>query len=183
MASLTAGSVRPVEIRLRGAADVDPCLAVLRQVHAHDGYPSTLDEVASFLTPDFEVAAWVADRDGEVVGHVALHAPATSRTVSMAASVLGKQKSYVLVSRLFVKPSERGQGIARALLGTAVERARFEGRRAVLDVGQDFPPAASLYESSGWLRLGSLGADEGMFAVWVYASPVAQVAIGTEQPL
>jgi GNAT superfamily N-acetyltransferase len=150
-------------------------------VHAHDGYPSTLDEVETFLTPDFEVATWVADRDGEVVGHVALHAPATSRTVSMAASVLGEQESYVLVSRLFVAPPERGQGIARALLGTAVEHVRSEGRRAVLDVGQDFPAAASLYESEGWLRLGALGADEGMFAVWVYASPVASLALANEQ--
>lgn len=91
----------------------------------------------------------------------------------MAASVLGEQESYVLVSRLFVAPSERGQGTARALLRTADDQARFAGRRAVLDVGQEFPAAASLYESEGWLRLGALGEDEGMFAVWVYGSPVA----------
>ncbi len=91
----------------------------------------------------------------------------------MAASVLGERESYVLVSRLFVAPFERGQGTARALLRTAVERARSEGLRGVLDVGQDFPAAVSLYESEGWLRLGSLGADDGMFAVWVYASPTA----------
>jgi GNAT superfamily N-acetyltransferase len=92
----------------------------------------------------------------------------------MAASLLGgQQESYVLVSRLFVAPSERGRGTARTLLRTAVNQARSGGRRAVLDVGQDFAAAVSLYESEGWLRLGALGADDGMCAVWVYASPVA----------
>jgi GNAT superfamily N-acetyltransferase len=118
-------------------------------VHHADGYPSTRDQPETFLAPPHEVAAWVAVRDGAAAGHVALHAPARSDTVDFAASRLGTDDRYVLVSRLFVAPSARGRGMARALLRTVAGHARSAEGRPVLDVGTDFASAVSLYESEG----------------------------------
>lgn len=147
---------------------------MLRKVHRHDRYPSTLDHVEAFLTPGYEAASWVAVRGGAVAGHVALHNPPSSATMDFAASRLAGADSPVLVSRLFVDVNERGRGVARALLRTAAGHARASGLRAVLDVGQDFAAAVSLYDSEGWLRLGAerRAVASDVFDVWIYAAPV-----------
>lgn len=152
------------------------CLAVLQAVHSADGYPSTLDDPHGFLVPAHEVGSWVGVHDGAVVGHVALHRPATSATLDAASRTTGlPPERLALLSRLFVAPAARGLGVARSLVRTAVAAAREEGRRAVLDVGRDFAPAVALYEAEGWSRACAdrqVVASE-VFDVWVYVSPAA----------
>ena len=78
-----------------------------------------------------------------------------------------------MLSRLFVAPAARGQGVARSLLTAALTEARVRRRLAVLDVGQDFDGAVALYEAEGWSRVASerqLVGDEA-FDVYVYVAP------------
>jgi GNAT superfamily N-acetyltransferase len=52
---------------------------------------------------------------------------------------------------LFVRESERGQGLGRALAETAIARARERGcRRIELDVNDANPAALALYEALGF---------------------------------
>lgn len=62
-------------IRPRTDDDEAACVDLLQRVHAADGYPLHLtpDEVPGFWATDAEVASWVAEEGGRVVGHVALH--------------------------------------------------------------------------------------------------------------
>lgn len=56
-----------------------------------------------------------------------------------------------LLEDLFVAADARGQGIARALVGLTIERARARGcRRIELDVNDANAPALALYRSFGF---------------------------------
>ncbi|MEV0901379.1 GNAT family N-acetyltransferase [Actinoplanes sp. NPDC049802] len=164
-------------IREKTAADTEACVALLRRVHARDGYPLYLppDDEAGFLRPDHQRAAWVAEQGGRIVGHVALHCPRENPTLSAAAAATGLPVDRLaLVARLFTAPEVRRQGLGRALLRHATARAPELGRRAVLDVGQRLPTAVALYESEGWSRAGELRIslnESTVLDLWVYVSP------------
>jgi GNAT superfamily N-acetyltransferase len=161
-------------VRRRTPDDVSACLALLHAVHKTDGYPSTVDDAAGFLVPSYEIASWVAVTVDAVAGHVALHQPKDSATVSVASRTTGlPQEQLVLLSRLFVAPEARGKGLARLLLRAAVAEAQGKGRRAVLDVGRDFPAAVALYEAEGWSRVAAdrQAVGQEVFDVWVYVAP------------
>ena len=60
------------------------------------------------------------------------------------------------IGKVIVHRSARRQGIATALMRTAEDRARAEGRwMLILDTVTD-SPAAALYESLGWQTVGSI---------------------------
>jgi len=53
---------------------------------------------------------------------------------------------------LFVREAARGSGLGRALVESAVARARDHGcKRIELDVNEDNAPARALYEACGFL--------------------------------
>lgn len=163
-------------LRRKETRDGDACGALLQEVHRHDGYPSRLPaDVDGFLAPAQQVAAWVAERDGVVAGHVALHYDPSSPTALAAHRHTGLPVAELrLVSRLLVLPAHRGTGLGRELLHRAVAHARGHGQRAVLDVGTCYPAAVALYEAQGWTRVGSLTGDESTpFELWVYLSPTS----------
>ncbi|MDP9407360.1 MAG: GNAT family N-acetyltransferase [Actinomycetota bacterium] len=57
------------------------------------------------------------------------------------------------LKRLYVAPSARGAGVARALLAAVEEHARGAGARAIrLITGEAQPEAVALYASAGWRR-------------------------------
>jgi hypothetical protein len=69
-----------VIVRRRTEEDVDRCLQLARIVRDLDGYPPYLPtDLRGFIVTMDAAAAWVAERDGAVLGHVALH-PRTSGT-------------------------------------------------------------------------------------------------------
>ncbi len=143
-----------MEVRGRTEQDLVPALALLGRVHDADGYPSTMAGAAEFLVPPYEVAAWVAVADEGVVGHVALHSPPSSATAAAAAQATGlRPEQHLVLSRLFVSPDRRGEGLGKQLLAVAQAEAERRGEPAVLDVGKDFASAVALYESAGWLRV------------------------------
>jgi len=62
------------------------------------------------------------------------------------------------VKRMYVDPTVRGRGVARALLAALVAHARGHGmRRLVLETGTEQPEAVGLYESEGWTRIPAFG--------------------------
>ncbi|MGW1378802.1 GNAT family N-acetyltransferase [Streptomyces sp. NPDC002446] len=120
-------------IRRRSDSDLDACVALLAQVHAHSGYPHHWpDDPARWLTPEGLTAAWVAETGGRIAGHVAL---------------CGRE-----VSRLCVAPAARGAGLGRRLLRAVEEEAAARGLRPVLEVKTTDTAAIALYERLGWVR-------------------------------
>ncbi|WP_348542014.1 GNAT family N-acetyltransferase [Streptomyces sp. MJP52] len=143
-------------MRLRGRTDADlpVCAELLRAVHERDGYP--LDrpaDPAAWLTPPSLRSAWVAERDGTVVGHAALCLPGADDVAPGRFGDDGLARTAV-VNRLFVSPAARGLGVGAALLGRLTEEAAAAGLHPVLDVVATDTAAVALYERLGWRHLG-----------------------------
>jgi molybdopterin-guanine dinucleotide biosynthesis protein A/predicted GNAT family acetyltransferase len=97
------------------------------------------------LDPDLEdpggyyVALWIAERDGEVVGSVAL------RDLGDGALEL---------KRMYLRPAERGRGLGKRLLTTALDGARERGATMIrLDTSERMETAQALYEAYGFRRV------------------------------
>jgi len=134
---------------------------LLEAVQRADGYPGRWPEdPATFLRPSGLLAAWVAVADDAVVGHVALrdHIPGHGLPYWTDATGLA-QDELACVSRLFVRPDRRGDGLGGALLDAARARAERADLRSVLDVVDTGGEAIALYERRGWRRVGSVPWD------------------------
>ena len=82
-----------VVLRPKVPSDTDGLVALALEVHRVDGYPRYLpDDLADFMTPGYEEAGWVADVDGRIVGHVALHRAAEDPTLPAAQRQLGSAR-------------------------------------------------------------------------------------------
>ncbi|GAA3218294.1 GNAT family N-acetyltransferase [Pseudonocardia petroleophila] len=129
------------------------CVAALRAVHDADRYPTAWPaDPAAWLDPDGLTAAWVAEVDGAIVGHVCVAAAADAAVVAdtgVPADLL------VAVKRLFTTPAARGRGVAAALVAAAAAGA---GEGLWLDV-VDGEPAVAFYERLGWRRVDTRPAD------------------------
>lgn len=145
-------------IRQRGSADVDALCELVVAVHAADGYPVVLQpNVREFIVTTNCRRAWVAEIDGHIAGHVSLHTVWSDEVAQIATAELGVvHEALASVSRLFVSPTARGLGVGRALLETATAEARSRSLHPVLDVVTTYPAAITLYESSGWVRPGTI---------------------------
>jgi GNAT superfamily N-acetyltransferase len=163
-------------IRPRTGDDNDALVALLTDVQRRDGYPPLVptDKVGVFLLDHSALAAWVAEIDGEIVGHVAVHERSLDETMAAASSALGVREDELgVVARLFVGPAGRGHGIGEALLTTATDEARAQGRVPILDTWQQLTNAIALYERCGWHRLAAPSAVIGdeTIDIYVYAAP------------
>lgn len=145
-----------VLIRPRRDSDLTACADLVREVHAVDRYPRFLpDDLSSFLAIRGSYGTWVADRSGQVLGHIALSRGTVQSVMEIAGSALGRPASQLAaVARLFVSPQARGEGAGRLLLDAATAEATSRGLWPVLDVDTDLAAAIALYESRGWVRAG-----------------------------
>ncbi|MGD0219333.1 MAG: GNAT family N-acetyltransferase [Acidimicrobiales bacterium] len=143
-------------IRPRRDADIGSCVRLAEAVQDADGYPiHVTGSLRDFLVSRDGLAAWVAERDDTIVGHVALHGRGADAVVSLAAARLEQATDRLgVVARLFVAPDARRQGIGRALLETAAGEAIARGLWPVLDVPPVHDAAVRLYEACGWVRAG-----------------------------
>ena len=135
-------------------ADLSACVAVLRRVHQISGYPSRWPEdPGGWITPRGLVAAWVAEHDGEIAGHVALVRGMRLECLLRATGLTPGELGGIV--RLYVDPAVRRRGLARALLDAATATAVARGLQPVLDVVADSRPAIALYEQAGWRLAGT----------------------------
>ena len=86
---------------------------------------------------------FAAEREGRIVG-----------TVQVGMRQMPNQPHRADVKKLLVKQSERGRGIARALMAVAEAEAARRGKAVlVLDTATG-SPAETVYERFGWQRAG-----------------------------
>ena len=144
-------------IRQRLDSDLPQAAEGLVRVHAKDGYPvEGVSQPKKWLTPDGMINAWVAVKSGIVVGHVAVNRPADEWAVSLWIERSGDSISRVAVlARLFVVPEARNLAAGESLMHAAVDYARSEGIRLVLDVLAKDAAAIRLYTRLGWENIGS----------------------------
>lgn len=145
-------------IRSREAADLDGCVQVLAAVHAADNYPLRWPaDPAAWLEPSTQLAAWVAEIEGSVVGHVSLSRGRRGNSASRtwAAHCGADPEQSAVVGRLFIAPDARGRRLGKRLLAQAAAAAAERGARAVLDVAATDRAAMALYRRSGWVCIGT----------------------------
>jgi GNAT superfamily N-acetyltransferase len=145
-------------------------------VKAQDDYPPRGPiDVDWFLAPAEQLAAWVAEEESSVVGHIALHSAADYASTRLASTHLGCARSGLgLIARLFVAPGHRGSGVGQALVARATASALERGLQPVLDVATHLDSAVHLYESVGWHRVGEVTLtvwDEPPISLYVYIAP------------
>jgi GNAT superfamily N-acetyltransferase len=147
-----------VLLRERLESDRDACVEMARAVHERDRYPMYLpSDLASFIFTPGALGAWVAEEDGEVAGHVALHSRSSPAVLALAQEATGLSRERLcVVARLLVSPRHRRRGIGRALLEAASDAALARRLRPVLDVVRDHEAAVAFYERSGWVRAGEV---------------------------
>jgi GNAT superfamily N-acetyltransferase len=131
-----------VQVRAREGGDLDRCVRVLADVHETSGYPTNWPvDPAQWLTPAGIACAWVATTTAmPVAGHVILRRPDDGLPGPRA----------VEVSRLFVAPAARRQGVAQALLDQAIDWGTVRGLDLMLDVTDELRAARALYEHAGF---------------------------------
>src|SRR5262249_52483363 len=118
----------PPPVRPRASADLPACVAALRRVPEASGYPSRWpDDPRRRSTPRRMVAAWVAELDGSIAGHVVLvrgmRLDCLLWATGLPAEALGG------IARLYVDPAFQRRGLARALLEVAADGAVAHGLR------------------------------------------------------
>jgi GNAT superfamily N-acetyltransferase len=142
-------------IRPRIASDMNELVQMAARVHALDGYPAYLPErdFLRFLTQPDPLAAWVAEDDGRIVGHIATNSH-SHRAVIEVVRRAGIDGDIGVVARLLVDPGSRRRRVGAALLEQARGHIVSLGRIPVLDVVASAAPAVSLYRDAGWREIG-----------------------------
>ena len=145
-------------IRERLQADLDACAEMAREVHDRDGYPLFLpDDLRGFIAAPDALRAWVAEEDGEIVGHVVLNPRSSDAVMALASGSLGlAENRLAVVARLLVSPHHRRRGLGRDLLEVASGEARARGLWPVLDAVSGREEALRLYDACGWVRVGEV---------------------------
>ena len=135
-------------IRNRDEADLSTCVEALRTVYQASGYPTNWPaDPAQWLQPSRTLRAWVAATgDTPVAGHVILRQPPPPERSAE-------------VSRLFVVPAARRQGVASALLEAAMRSAAANDLDLFLDVTDHLRAARALYERADFRLISTAQAD------------------------
>jgi ribosomal protein S18 acetylase RimI-like enzyme len=169
---VTSTVVRPIT-----DDDVPGAIAALVEVHATDGYPvEGVAEPEAWLCSPAVLRAWVAERAGKVVGHVAVMRPQGEGAVELWQDKSGEGEGRIgVLARLFVVRDARRHAVGERLMEAAMDHARDSALRLVLDVMTKDTSAIRLYERLGWQRIGEVthhfGADQQIPAV-CYVWPV-----------
>lgn len=103
------------------------------------------------------IGAWVAETDGEPVGHVALRTQVSDAVTGRAAQILGVEEAQLaVIKRLLVAQVHRGRGIGRRLLQVATDAATEAGLTPILDTWIESQASMRFFEAQGWVRVGEV---------------------------
>lgn len=169
-----------MQIRRRRSRDLGPCARLLHVVFYQDHYPARWpDAPRHWLAGDAVIGAWVAEELGEILGHVAISGlEEDPRSEMRWREVTGHETAQLArVSRFFVRPRVRGQGIGTALLDVASAAIAERGLMPVLEAPSPEPGRFGLLESRGWrvAAMDPLDADGERMQLYRYVSPRAAV--------
>lgn len=155
-----------VTIRARRREDLPRLVEILGEQQPSSRYPFRWPlpfPVEQFIARQHELAAFVAEVDGALAGHVCVQSVAGSAAVNgIDGGELGRAWSaghdrpveeLAAVSALFTALFARGRGAGGALLEAAVGWIRGQGLAPCLDVVQHHSPALAIYEAHGWVRI------------------------------
>ncbi len=148
-----------VVLRPRRPDDLSALGALLAAQQAETEYPLRWPlpmGVARFLQREGELAAWVAEVDGDVAGHVAVGATDHEDDLTAAVRDAVGHDDTALVTVLFVGRGSTGRGVGGALLDAATDWIRAQGLTPVLDVVPTHARAIDLYTARGWREVGRL---------------------------
>lgn len=143
-------AIRPATPADRAALDEQAMLLNrFEEPFAHDrrlDLPGGMESVDTLLqrVADTGGALLVAERDGGVVGHMALWFD------RMPPFVREELRDYAYIGDLFVREAHRGQGIGRALIAEAERLARARGVARILLGVLPGNPAEALYRRLGY---------------------------------
>jgi len=146
-----------VTVRERRGDDLPALAAVLAEQQAATQYPVRWPlpiPVEDFLVRPGEEQAWVAELDGRVVGHVAVHTLGGPLREHFVAAVGSEDLAELAV--LFVGSDVIGTGVGGRLHDTAVDWIVASGRRPVLDVVPVHDRAVEVYRHRGWTAVGEV---------------------------
>nr|WP_157345004.1 GNAT family N-acetyltransferase [Nocardioides sp. MAH-18] len=144
-------------VRERRPEDVPLLAQALAEQQAATQYPVRWPlpiPVEDFLVRPGEERAWVAEVEGRVVGHVAVHTLGDGLRGPFL-DALGTDELAELAV-LFVAGDVVGTGVGGRLHDTAVEWIRASGRRPVLDVVPVHARAVAVYRHRGWQVVGEV---------------------------
>ena len=150
VAQLTMPKVR---IRRRRPHDLAACRRLLGLVAMEGDYPLPKPASLRDWVSDREIMdAWIAEREGEVLGHLALIQVGSDAVSAMRwREVTGRPVTELVgISRFFVRSSARGHGIGSSLLQSAVTEARDRGLLPVAEMMSPSREGVRLYEKQGW---------------------------------
>jgi GNAT superfamily N-acetyltransferase len=115
----------------------------------------------SELGYDMAVVALAGDRRAAaaIFNPLRAHIPQVPAQTERSAAIqrlIGRVPGTLLIREVAVLPRYRGQGIGRKLIEAAIAFARYRKLSAVsLTVNGDNTPARALYETSGFIEIGS----------------------------
>lgn len=161
----------PPGIRVRRDRDLSTCARLVRRAFFEGQFPGQHDEDPRLWLADPDVLeAWVGERDGEVVAHVAI-----SRLELDPLSALRWREStghvpsdLLAVSRLFVRPRFRGQGIAASLIEVACDEILARGKVPVYEVVTTSSLAPSYSRDHGWRLRSSEPIRDKRKELWIH---------------
>jgi GNAT superfamily N-acetyltransferase len=164
-------------IRFRADGDLNECVRLLEAVHRADPHPTHWpDDPARWLSPRPMLVAWVADKDGLILGHIALRAGTADASAAVWSEATGlSPQQLASITRLFVSPDSRGTGLGRALLDAACAEAAARRLHPALDVVETNYDAIRLFERGGWRRVWSEpwpAAEDGKTLLHYYVAPL-----------
>lgn len=148
----------PVSTRPRRDTDLPVLVDILARQQAETRYPFRWpppDSPENFLCRPTEIESWVAELDGNVVGHVAIQSVSDDELGLMWAAAHNRSLSDLrCVSVLFADRRLAGRGIGSALLARATQCALADDGAPVLDVVVKHHEAVALYRRRGWKEVG-----------------------------